>query len=73
MDPSELIYRDYAYVYFLYQKHGITYIVNVSANIEQPADVDNEHFLRCPVNDGYIDKLQPFFAEAHKFIGELWY
>lgn len=58
---------------FFIQKHGITYIVNVSGNIEQPADVDNEHFLRCPVNDGYIDKLQPFFAEAHKFIGELWY
>lgn len=31
---------------------------------------DEEHFLRIPVNDSYMDKLYPYFNDAFQFLGK---
>ncbi|KAF6034366.1 DUSP16 [Bugula neritina] len=53
------------------KKHHITHILNVSTHCERPADIADEHFMRIPVNDGYIDDLHPYFDSAHQFINRV--
>lgn len=51
-----------------FQKNGISYVINLSMTC--PKVVDDEHFLRIPVNDGYQDKLTPHFEDAWEFLGK---
>ncbi|XP_067946172.1 uncharacterized protein [Watersipora subatra] len=51
--------------------NGITDVLNVSTTCDRPPDISDEHFLRIPVNDGYIDNLQAFFPQAHQFIDKV--
>lgn len=50
------------------RRHGITHVLNVSANCPQSEHVDQENFMRVPVNDGYADKLLPHFKQAFQFL-----
>lgn len=56
-------------VCFVLQKSGITYILNVSNTSPKPSHIPEGHFLRLPVNDNYVDKLLPLFAQAFQFLG----
>ncbi|PAA66250.1 hypothetical protein BOX15_Mlig006006g1 [Macrostomum lignano] len=50
------------------RRHGITHVLNVSANCVQSQHVPEAAFMRVPVNDGYSDKLLPHFKLAFQFL-----
>lgn len=53
------------------QKQGIDYVINLSLHCPRPDHfVEDEHFLRIPVNDSYQEKLLPYFDKAFEFLGE---
>uniref|UniRef100_A0A8R1YIG8 protein-tyrosine-phosphatase n=1 Tax=Pristionchus pacificus TaxID=54126 RepID=A0A8R1YIG8_PRIPA len=49
---------------------GIEYVMNLSVTCPRAISVkdDEEHFLRIPVNDSYMDKLYPYFNDAFQFL-----
>ncbi|GMR36336.1 hypothetical protein PMAYCL1PPCAC_06531 [Pristionchus mayeri] len=53
----------------LLKECGIEYVMNLSVTCPRAITVvDEDHFLRIPVNDSYMDKLYPYFNEAFNFL-----
>ncbi|GMT14577.1 hypothetical protein PFISCL1PPCAC_5874, partial [Pristionchus fissidentatus] len=49
---------------------NIEYVMNLSISCPKASTVedDEDHFLRIPVNDSYMDKLYPYFEDAFDFL-----
>ncbi|XP_003372239.1 dual specificity protein phosphatase 8 [Trichinella spiralis] len=48
----------------LLKKYGINYVLNISVASPKPEFLQEENFLRIPVNDSYNDKLLPYFDQT---------
>ncbi|GAB1605059.1 hypothetical protein Ahia01_000787700 [Argonauta hians] len=53
------------------QVNGISYILNVTTTCKQPAFIQENHFLRIPINDNYFDKMLPYFHDAFQFLDKV--
>uniref|UniRef100_A0A5S6Q871 protein-tyrosine-phosphatase n=1 Tax=Trichuris muris TaxID=70415 RepID=A0A5S6Q871_TRIMR len=52
----------------LLKKNRIDYVLNMSVASPKPEFLQEEHFLRIPVNDSYSEKLLPYFDQAFRFV-----
>ncbi|CDW52978.1 DSPc domain containing protein [Trichuris trichiura] len=52
----------------LLKVHRIDYVLNMSVASPKPDFLQEEHFLRIPVNDSYSEKLLPYFDQAFQLI-----
>ncbi|XP_014671182.1 PREDICTED: dual specificity protein phosphatase 8-like [Priapulus caudatus] len=50
---------------------GISYVLNVTGNCSRSDFVQDNYFLRIPVNDNYSDKLLPWFDIAFQFLDKV--
>lgn len=50
------------------KSHNITYELNVSNNCPKSDYIQDNHFLRIPVNDNYSEKLLPHFETSNTFL-----
>ncbi|KHJ40721.1 dual specificity phosphatase, catalytic domain protein, partial [Trichuris suis] len=55
----------------LLKKHRIDYVLNMSVASPKPDFLQEEHFLRIPVNDSYSEKLLPYFDQAFRFVDKV--
>lgn len=53
------------------QVNGISYILNVTTTCKQPSFIQENHFLRIPINDNYFDKMLPYFHDAFQFLDKV--
>ena len=53
------------------QKYGITYILNVTANVPNAFEQEqNFKYLQIPISDHWSQNLSSWFPKAIQFIGE---
>jgi len=53
------------------QKYGITYILNVTANVTNMFENEQDfHYLQIPISDHWSQNLASFFPQAIRFIDE---
>lgn len=50
---------------------GISYILNLTANCARAEFIQDNYFLRIPVNDNYSEKLLPWFNTAFQFLDKV--
>ncbi|KAL1242531.1 Dual specificity protein phosphatase [Trichinella spiralis] len=55
----------------LLKKYGINYVLNISVASPKPEFLQEENFLRIPVNDSYNDKLLPYFDQTFRFVDKV--
>uniref|UniRef100_A0A915L646 protein-tyrosine-phosphatase n=1 Tax=Romanomermis culicivorax TaxID=13658 RepID=A0A915L646_ROMCU len=53
------------------KKYGIEFVLNLSTTCPKPDHLQEEHFLRIPVQDSYSEELLPYFEEAFEFLDKV--